>query len=73
MIVVKLDELIRKRSIRSIDLAQKINISENNLSKIRAQRIKALRFSTLNALCRELNCKPGDLLDYLPDEKIDEI
>lgn len=63
MIVINLDRVLVDRRISSKELAERIGLSENNLSRIKARRIKAIRFSTLNGLCRELNCKPGDILD----------
>ncbi|HIS39375.1 MAG TPA: helix-turn-helix transcriptional regulator [Candidatus Aphodovivens avistercoris] len=68
-IVINLDKLLVDRKLSSIELAERIDLSENNLSRIKTGRIKAMRFSTLNALCRELGCKPGDILDYIPDEE----
>lgn len=67
-VVVNLDVMLAKRKMRSKDVAERIGLSENNLSRIRAGHIKAIRFSTLGALCRELDCKPGDLLDYVYEE-----
>ncbi len=69
MIVINLDRVLVDRKIASKDLAQLIGLSENNLSRIKTGRIKAIRFSTLNGLCRELGCKPGDILDYVPDDE----
>ena len=68
MIVVNLDRVLVDRKVKSKDLAKKIGLSENNLSRIKTNNIRAMRFSTLNGLCRELGCKPGDILDYIPDE-----
>ena len=68
MIEVNLDRILCDRKIRAKDLADRIDLSENNLSRIKTGRIRAIRFSTLNSLCKELDCKPGDLLDYIPDE-----
>lgn len=68
MIEVNLDRILCDRKIRAKDLADRIDLSENNLSRIKTGRIRAIRFSTLNSLCKELECKPGDLLDYTPDE-----
>ena len=68
-IVVNLDKLLAERKILSKELAEKIELSENNLSRIRTGQVRAMRFSTLNALCRELGCKPGDILDYVEDEE----
>ena len=67
-IIVNLDVMLAKRKVQSKDVAERIGLSENNLSRIKTGRIKAIRFSTLNALCRELDCKPGDILDYVYDE-----
>lgn len=67
-IIVNLDAVLAKRKVQSKDVAERIGLSENNLSRIKTGRIKAIRFSTLNALCRELDCKPGDILDYVYDE-----
>ena len=69
-IVVNLNRILAEKRVHSNELAARIDLSENNLSRIRTGRIKAIRFSTLNALCRELDCKPGDLLDYVPDENV---
>ncbi|MBM6943155.1 helix-turn-helix domain-containing protein [Collinsella intestinalis] len=72
MIVINLDRVLVDRKIASKDLARLIGLSENNLSRIKTGRIKAIRFSTLNGLCRELGCKPGDILDYIPDDDFDK-
>ena len=63
-IIIHLDRLLVERKIPS-----KIDLSENNLSRIKTGKIRAIRFSTLNALCRELKCKPGDILDYIEDDE----
>lgn len=68
-IVINLDKLLTQKNIHSNELAEKIDLSENNLSRIRTGRIKAIRFSTLDGLCRELGCKPGDILDYVQDDE----
>ena len=68
MIIVKLDKILFENKVKSKDLASQIGLSENNLSRIKTGSIRAIRFSTLNSLCRELDCKPGDLLDYIPDD-----
>ena len=67
MIVINLDKLLAQQRILSKELAERIDLSENNLSRIKTGQIRAIRFSTLNALCRELGCKPGDILDYVED------
>lgn len=68
MIIVNLDKVLCEKKVRSKDLAARIDLSENNLSRIKTGNIRAIRFSTLNNLCRELGCRPGDLLDYIPDD-----
>lgn len=68
-IVVNLDVMMAKRKIALSELAQRIDITNANLSILKNNKAKAIRFCTLEALCRELNCQPGDLLEYIPDEK----
>ena len=63
-IVVRLDVMLALRKMRSKDLAAKIDITEANLSLLKSGKVKGIRFSTLEAICEELNCKPGDILDY---------
>ena len=67
-VIVNLDVMLARRKMASNDLAERIGLSQNNLSRIKTGKIKAIRFSTLGALCRELDCKPGDHLDYIYDE-----
>ena len=64
MIIVNLDVMMAKRKISSNELAEKIGITPANLSVLKTNKGKAIRFSTLNKLCKELNCLPGDILDY---------
>ena len=64
-IVSRLAVLMAQRGIRGKDLAASIGLTEANLSKLRTGRVRAVRFSTLEALCRELDCQPGDLLEYV--------
>lgn len=66
-IVVNLDVMLAKRKRRLNDLAAAIDITPQNLSVLNAGRARAIRFSTLEAICRELDCQPGDLLEYRPD------
>lgn len=63
-IVVKLDEMMAKRKMRLNDLAQRVDITESNLSILKTGKAKAIRFSTLGAICKELQCQPGDLLSF---------
>jgi len=64
MIVIKLDEMMAKRKRRLNELAQEIDITEANLSILKTGKAKAIRFSTLEALCKALECQPGDLLAF---------
>lgn len=64
MIVVNLDVMMAKRKISSSELAEKIGITQANLSILKTGKGKAIRFSTLEKLCEVLDCKPGDILDY---------
>ena len=65
-IVVNLDVMLAKRKMKSKDLADAIGISETNLSLLKQGRVKGVRFGTLEAICRVLECQPGDLLEYRP-------
>ena len=68
MIVLRLDRVLANRKMRSKELAERIGLTEVNLSRIKTGKISAVRFSTLDAICRELGCQPGDILEYVPDE-----
>lgn len=63
-IIVNLDVMMAKRKIRSKDLAERVGITEANLSILKTGKAKAVRFSTLEALCQELDCQPGDILEF---------
>jgi putative transcriptional regulator len=63
-IIVNLDVELAKRKMRLIDLAERVGITISNLSILKQGRAKAIRFSTLEAICRELDCQPGDILEY---------
>jgi len=67
-IVVNLDLLLVKRRMKLTELAERVGITLANLSVLKQNKARAIRFSTLDALCRELACQPGDLLEYRPDE-----
>ena len=67
MIVVNLDVMMAKRKISSGELAAKIGITQANLSILKNQKAKAVRFSTLNDICKVLNCQPGDILEFRED------
>jgi putative transcriptional regulator len=66
-IVVRLDVILALRKRRAKDLASEIGITEANLSLLRTGKVKGVRFETLEAICKALGCKPGDLLDYEPE------
>ncbi|EKS4343669.1 helix-turn-helix domain-containing protein [Clostridium sporogenes] len=71
-IVVNLDVMMAKRKISLKELAEKINLTNANLSILKNNKAKAIRFSTLEAICKELNCQPGDILEYKEDQEKDE-
>jgi putative transcriptional regulator len=66
-IVIRLDVMLAKRKVRSIDLAQAVGITQANLSLLKSGKVKGIRFSTLEAICRFLDCQPGDLIEYQPE------
>lgn len=68
-IIVNLDVMMAKRKISSMELAEKIDITQANLSILKTNKAKAIRFSTLEAICKVLNCQPGDLLEYVEDNE----
>ncbi len=70
-IQVNLDLMLVKRGMKLSELAEAIDITLPNLSILKTNKAKAIRFSTLDSICHELNCKPGDLLEYLPDDNVD--
>lgn len=67
-IVVRLDVMLALRKMRSKELAQKIDLTEANLSLLKSGKVKGIRFSTLEAICAALDCQPGDLLEYAPGD-----
>ena len=68
-VIVNLDVMLAKRKMSSLELAQRINLTPANLSILKTGKAKAIRMSTLGAICRELKCQPGDLLEYVEDEE----
>lgn len=66
-IIVNLDVMLAKRKISSLELANKIGITQANLSILKTGKAKAIRFSTLEAICHELQCQPGDILEFTED------
>ena len=74
-IIIRLDRVLADRKMQLGELADRVGISNVNLSNLKTGKVKAIRFSTLNAICRELNCQPGDILEYSPgaaDDDMDE-
>lgn len=72
-IIIRLDRVLADRKMQLGELADKVGITIVNLSNLKTGKVRAIRFSTLNAICRELNCQPGDVLEYTPgdDEDMD--
>lgn len=68
-IVINLDVMMAKRKIGLTELAREVDITMANLSILKNNKAKAVRFTTLNAICRALDCQPGDILEYVPEEK----
>ena len=70
-IIVRLDVMLALRKVRSKELAAVIGITEANLSLLKSGKVKGIRFATLAAICRELDCQPADLLEYQPGDEDD--
>ena len=68
-IIIRLDRVLADRKMQLNDLAEKVGISNANMSNLKTGKVKAIRFSTLEAICKYLNCQPGDILEYQPDGK----
>ena len=66
-IVLRLDRMMADRKINLNELSEKVGIANVNLSKIKTGKVSAIRFSTLNAICKVLDCQPGDILEYQED------
>ena len=69
MINIRLDYLLLDERMKLKDLAEATGLAVNNLSILKTNKARAIRFSTLNSLCKALNCTPGDLIEYVPDNK----
>jgi putative transcriptional regulator len=67
-IVVNLDVMLARRKMRSKELAERIGISEQNVSLLKSGKVKGVRFETLDRICAALDCQPGDVLEYRPRE-----
>jgi len=68
MINIRLDYVLLDKRMKLKDLAEATGLAVNNLSVLKTNKARAVRFSTLNSLCKALNCTPGELLEYIPDE-----
>ena len=66
-IIINLDRILEERGMKSNELAEMVGITTANLSILKTGKAKAVRFSTLEAICNALDCQPGDILEYLPD------
>lgn len=68
-IVVHLDVMLAKRKMRSRELAEYVGITEQNISLLKSGKVRGVRFDTLELICQVLQCQPGDLLEYRPDDE----
>lgn len=67
-IIVNIDVMLAKRKMRSKELAERIGITEQNVSLLKSGKVKGIRFETLAKICEVLDCQPGDILEFMPDE-----
>lgn len=67
-IVLRLDRVMADRKMSLNELSERVGVANVNLSKLKTGKVSAVRFSTLNAICAALDCQPGDILEYQPDE-----
>jgi len=72
-IVVNLDVMLARRKMRSKELAERIGITEQNVSLLKSSKVKGVRFDTLERICAALDCQPGDILEYRPDDEADRV
>ena len=70
-IIVNLDVMLARRKMRSKELAERIGISEQNVSLLKSGKVKGMRFDTLEKICEALNCQPGEILEWRPDSPSD--
>ena len=68
-IIINLDVMLAKRKMTSLELCRLIGLTQANLSILKTGKAKAVRFETMNAICRELKCQPGDLFEFVEDEE----
>lgn len=71
-IILRLDRVMADRKVSLKDLAESVGITNVNLSRIKTGKINAIRFSTLNSICEALECTPGDILEFIPEDELDE-
>jgi putative transcriptional regulator len=71
-IVVNLDVMLARRKMRSRELAERVGITEQNISLLKSGKVRGVRFDTLAAICEVLQCQPGDLLEWRPDDASDK-
>ncbi len=67
-IVVNLDVMLARRKMRSKELAERIGITEQNVSLLKSGKVRGVRFDTLEKICQVLDCQPGDIMEYVPDK-----
>ena len=67
-IIINLDVMLARRKMRSRELADRIGITEQNVSLLKSGKVKGVRFETLERICEALDCQPGDLIEYRPDQ-----
>lgn len=72
MIILRLDRVMADRKISLTELAEKVGITNANMSNLKTGKVSAVRLSTLNTICKILNCQPGDILEYQPDLDYEE-
>ncbi|WP_028510394.1 helix-turn-helix transcriptional regulator [Ruminococcus sp. NK3A76] len=71
-IILRLDRVMADRKMSLNELSQKVGVANVNLSKLKTGKVSAVRFSTLNAICKALKCQPGDILEFVDDEEQEE-
>ena len=72
MIIIKIDELLAEKNMSVTELSQKVGITIANISVLKNKKARAIRFTTLDAICKALECQPGDILEYIEDEESNE-
>ena len=72
MIIIKIDELLAKKNMSVTELSQKVGITIANISVLKNNKARAIRFSTLDAICKALDCQPGDILEYIEGDELNE-